>query len=79
MMCILLVITLSTALGIYSHELLFIAALISFVVVTELTAPESLVLSWRAQLRWVMVVGLIGIAFIVVRRALARLPEGLLP
>lgn len=61
----------------FSYELFFVVALIGFLVVTELTAPFSVTPAWRRRLRWLILLGLIGFAYIVVKRILEILPPGL--
>ncbi|WP_049902586.1 hypothetical protein [Halococcus agarilyticus] len=63
-------------LGSLSLELFFVVSLIGFLIVTELTAPFSVTPRWRARLRWIVLVGLLGFGYIVVRRILEILPEG---
>lgn len=65
-------------LGSLSFELYFVVTLIGFLVVTELTAPFNLTPQWRSRLKWFILVGLIIFAYIVVRRILAILPEGVI-
>jgi hypothetical protein len=65
-----------TLLGSLSLELFFVVSLIGFLIVVELTAPFSVTPEWRSRLRWIIVVGLIGFGYIVVRRILEILPEG---
>lgn len=68
-----------TLLGSLSYELLFVCSLIGFLIVTELTAPLNIVPAWRRRLRWVIALGLIGFAIVVVRRILEILPPEVLP
>lgn len=63
-------------LGAVSYELFFVLSLIGFLVVTELTAPLNLTPEWRARLKWLIGIGLVIFAVIVVRRILAILPSG---
>ena len=65
-----------TLLGSLSLELFFVVSLIGFLIVVELTAPFSVTPQWRSRLRWVILVGLLGFGYIVVRRILEILPEG---
>lgn len=67
-----------TLLGALSLELFFVISLIGFLVVVELTAPFSVTPEWRSRLRWIILIGLAGFAYVVVRRILAILPEGVL-
>lgn len=69
----LLVLTLLDAL---SYELFFVISLIGLLVVTELTAPFGLSPQWRRRLRYVIVLGLIGFAYVVIQRILSILPPG---
>lgn len=62
----------------FSYELYFVIALIGFLVVTELTAPFNVTPRWRSRLKWFVLAGLVVFAYIVVRRILAILPEGVL-
>lgn len=59
-------------------ELFFVVSLIGFLVVTELTAPFTVTPAWRARLKWLIALGLLAFAYIVVKRILAILPPGLL-
>jgi len=65
MMAALIVLTLLSA---FSLELFFVLSLISLLVVTELTAPFQIMPTWRRRLLWVILVGLSGFAYIVIRR-----------
>lgn len=58
-------------------ELFFVIALIGFLVVTELTAPFNVTPAWRARLKWLIAIGLVVFAYIVVKRILAILPPGI--
>lgn len=57
-------------------ELFFVVALIGFLVVTELTAPFHVTPRWRRRLRWLIALGLLVFAYVVVKRILAILPPG---
>lgn len=59
-------------------ELFFVLSLIGLLVVVELTAPFNVTPRWRRRLVPVIVVGLAGFGYIVVRRILEILPEGVL-
>ncbi len=63
-------------LGTLSLELFFVISLIGFLVVVELTAPFSVTPRWRARLKWLIVLGLIGFGYIVIKRILEILPQG---
>ncbi len=60
----------------FSYELFFVVSLIGFLVVTELTAPFAVTPRWRRRLKWIILLGLAGFAYVVVRRILAILPPG---
>ena len=59
-----------------SMELFFVVSLIGFLVMVELTAPFNVTPRWRSRLKWLILLGLIGFAYIVVKRILAILPSG---
>lgn len=63
-------------LGAFSLELFFVVSLIGFLVVTELTAPFAVQPRWRRRLKWFILLGLVGFAYIVIRRILSILPPG---
>jgi hypothetical protein len=66
------------ALSALTLELFFVVSLIGFLVVTELTAPFAVRPRWRRRLLYVIVLGLVAFACVVVRRILAILPPGVL-
>lgn len=57
-------------------ELFFVVSLVGFLIVTELTAPFNLTPRWRARLKWLVLAGLAGFTYVVVRRVLEILPPG---
>jgi hypothetical protein len=61
-----------------TYELFFVTSLIGFLVVIQLTAPFRITPPWRRRLRWIMVLGLLGFALILIRRVLTILPSELL-
>lgn len=67
-----------TALEALELELFFVISLIGLLVVVELTAPFNVTPRWRRRLIPVIVVGLAGFSYIVIRRILEILPEGVL-
>jgi len=71
-------IVLLAALGSISLELFFVVSLIGFLVVIELTAPVNVTPRWRARLKWLIALGLLVFAGIVVRRILEILPPGVI-
>lgn len=72
------VVVLLSALGSLSLELFFVLSLIGLLVVIELTAPVSVTPAWRRRLRWIVLAGLAGFAYVVIRRILEILPPGLI-
>ncbi|NUB91466.1 hypothetical protein HTZ84_10815 [Haloterrigena sp. SYSU A558-1] len=66
-------------LGSFSYELFFVLSLIGLLIVTELTAPFAVTPDWRRRLRWLIALGLVGFAAVVVRRILEILPPEVLP
>ena len=58
-------------------EWLYSFSLVGLFVAIELTAPFSVRPRWRKRLRGVIIVGLAGLGFIIVRRTLEALPEAL--
>lgn len=67
-----------TALEALEMELFFVVSLIGLLVVVELTAPFNVTPRWRRRLIPVIVVGLAGFGYIVIRRILEILPEGVI-
>jgi len=61
-----------------SLELFFVVSLIGFLVVVELTAPFAVTPRWRARLKWLILLGLLGFGYIVVKRILEILPPGVI-
>ena len=72
------VIVLLTALESLTLELFFVISLIGLLVVVELTAPFNVTPRWRRRLLPVIAVGLTGFGYIVIRRILEILPEGVI-
>lgn len=66
-------------LGVFSYEVFFVLSLIGFLIIVELTAPVNITPEWRRRLTWVVLIGLIVFAAVVVRRLLAILPPEVLP
>ena len=60
-------------------ELFFVISLIGFLIVIELTAPFNVTPEWRSRLKWLILLGLVGFAYLVIKRILAILPPGVLP
>lgn len=63
--------------GVLSLELYFVLSLVGFLVVVELTAPFDVTPLWRSRLKWIVLAGLLGFAYVVVRRILEIIPPGL--
>lgn len=61
-----------------TYELFFVVSLVGVLVVVELTATLRVSPAWRVRLRWLIAVGLLVFAYVVVRRILAILPAGVL-
>lgn len=61
-----------------SSELFFVVSLVGFLIVVELTAPFTVTPGWRRRLRWVILVGLAGFGYVVVKRILEILPPGVI-
>jgi hypothetical protein len=72
------VIVLLTALESLTLELFFVMSLIGLLVVVELTAPFNVAPRWRRRLLPVIAIGLAGFTYIVIRRILEILPEGVI-
>jgi hypothetical protein len=60
----------------FSYELFFVVSLIGLLVITELTMPFHVTPTWQRRLRWLILLGLVGFGYIVIRRILAILPPG---
>lgn len=65
-----------TALDALELELFFVLSLIGLLVVVELTAPFNITPRWRRRLLPVIIAGLAGFGYIVIRRIIEILPEG---
>lgn len=61
-----------------TYDLFFIVSLVGFLIVVELTAPFGVRPQWRRRLRWLIALGLLGFAAVVVRRVIEILPPGVL-
>lgn len=70
------VIVVLTTLDALELELFFVVSLIGLLVVVELTAPFNVTPRWRRRVLPVILIGLAGFAYIVIRRILEILPEG---
>jgi hypothetical protein len=62
----------------FTIDLFYIICFIGFVAVVEMTEPQYVDPPWRSKLDWVVGAGLVGSALIVIRTALALLPDGFL-
>ncbi|MGQ4557345.1 hypothetical protein [Halobellus sp. GM3] len=65
-------------LGSLSFELVFVISLIGILVITELTAPFAITPAWRRRLIWVIAGGLLVFGYIVIRRIIEILPQGVI-
>lgn len=65
-----------TALEALELELFFVLSLIGLLVIVELTAPFNITPRWRRRLLPVIIAGLAGFSYIVIRRIIEILPEG---
>lgn len=65
-----------TLLDSLTYELFFVVSLIGFLIAVELTAPFRVTPAWRRRLRWIVLLGLLGFGYIVVRRIVEILPAG---
>ncbi|SIR76813.1 hypothetical protein SAMN05421858_3739 [Haladaptatus litoreus] len=59
-------------------ELFFVISLIGLLIMIELTAPIYVTPQWRRRLKWLIGLGLLVFAYIVIRRILAILPPGVI-
>lgn len=71
-------VVLLSAFGLLSFELFFLASLVGLLVLVELTSPVNVTPQWRARLKWIILLGLVGFAYFMVQRILAVLPSGAL-
>jgi hypothetical protein len=65
-----------SVLGVLEIERFFVATLVGFLVLFELTAPASVEPRWRARLKWFGVLGMVGFGYVVIDRVLEFLPPG---
>lgn len=61
-----------------SYELFFVLSLLGFLIVTALTAPVAITPAWRRRLRWIILLGLLGFTYVVIRRIIEILPPEVL-
>jgi hypothetical protein len=61
-----------------SLDLFFVCALLGILIIFELTSPVNLTPQWRTRLRWVIVIGMAGFGYIILRQVFAILPSGLI-
>lgn len=60
-----------------SLELFFVIALVGFLTLIEFTAPVNVTPRWRARLKWLVLLGLLGFAVVLAGRLLPALPSEL--
>lgn len=68
----------SIALGSLSIESFYMASFVGFLVLVELTNPVNISPRWRSRLRWIILLGLVGMVYIWVHRLLEVVPPGVL-
>lgn len=56
----------------------FVFSFLGFLVIATLLTPVSITPRWKQRLRWIVVFGLLVIGYIIVRRSLRALPEGMI-
>lgn len=66
-------------LGLLSIDSFVVSAATGVLVVTELTRPARVSPAWHRQLRWLVVLALVGVAVVVGRQVLSLLPPGGVP
>ncbi|GAB6860712.1 hypothetical protein ACFR97_01150 [Haloplanus litoreus] len=59
-----------------AYEPFFVVSFAGFLIVAELTTPVRVTPAWRQRLRWLVLLGLAGFAYVVAERALGVLPTG---
>lgn len=57
-------------------RLVFVAALVGFLTLVELTAPINVTPAWRRRLRWLIGLSLVAFAVVILDRVLSYLPTG---
>lgn len=62
----------------FSMELFFIVSLVGLLVTVELTAPVNVSPRWRARLKWILVLGMLGFGLFMAKRVVEFLPSELL-
>lgn len=65
-----------SAAGLLSLELFFLASLTGLLVLVELTSPVNVAPRWRARLKWIILLGLVGFGYFMIQRILDVLPDG---
>jgi hypothetical protein len=63
-------------LGLFSYELFFVISLLGLLVVTGFVVPLRVTPVWQRRLRWIVLAGVIGFSYLVIRRILILLPQG---
>lgn len=64
-------IALLAGIGLLTVERLFVASLIGFLAVRELTSPQTVSPRWRTRLNWMLGAGLVIFAILMARQILA--------
>lgn len=65
MMWMLVVIPLLSLTDMFSLELFFLVSFVGFLVLLELTAPVYVEVEWRSRLKWLVLLGVLGFAWII--------------
>lgn len=73
MLCLVLALSLLDTLRI---ETFVILSFVGLLVIVELTAPLTVVPRWRVRVRWVVLLGLLAVAYIMMRGILRTIPPG---
>lgn len=63
---------------VFSLNAFFAVSFVGFLLLMELTTPANLSPRWRTRLRWLVALGLLGMAYVAVQRLLSLVPDGAL-
>lgn len=53
----------------------FVLSFVDFLVLLELSTPMNLTPTWQARLRWLVLLGLLGMGYVVLQRFLSLVPS----
>jgi choline-glycine betaine transporter len=73
MLCTTLLLVLFEALMIETFVML---SFVGLLIVTELTAPLTVVPPWRTRVRWVILIGLLAVLYVMIQGILQVVPPG---